>query len=388
MSLTGGVLVVLVVLLAVAVLAGAVVVWPRLAAPRPLPVLARAGTLAVTNLAVLLVVAVVMNDKFGFFADWTDLGGAVGGASVKTATGGGATSQVFPTGALPTAKAHALPPLPAGQGPGGRLLTYTVTGTQSGVTGQVLVQLPAGYRSDSRRAYPVLEAFSGYPGSPGQWIGAMHLPEYLDSAVAARTVGPAIIVSPEIEVPPGADSECVDAGPGRMVETWVARDVPDWVASHFRAVPDRRAWATIGLSAGGWCAAMATMLHPQTYGGAIVMGGYWRAAFTGPPPYPPNSPLAQRYDLVALARRAAPAVALWVQTSHADTVSYRTSKVMLATARAPLSLTAVVLNHAGHRLGVWRDLTPRALAWLGRTLPGFAPGYVGRVAGAAGQTIP
>ena len=214
----------------------------------------------------------------------------------------------------------------------------------------------------------------------------MHLPEYLDQAVAARTVGPAIIVSPEIEVPPGADSECVDAGPGRQVETWVTQDVPDWVSHHFRTVPDRRAWSTIGLSAGGWCAAMSTMLHPQTYGGAIVMGGYWRPAFSGPPPFPPGSPQAQRYDLVALARRSAPQVALWVETSHADRVSYRTSQVMLASARAPLSITAVVLTHAGHRLGVWRDLTPRALAWLGRTLPGFAPTFTGRVA--AAQTIP
>ena len=380
MSLTGRALVVLVVLLAVAVLAGAVLLWPRLAPARPLAVLARAGTLAATNLAVLLVVAVVLNDQFGFFADWTDLGGAVGGTAVRTATGGGATSALFPTTALPAAPARTLPPLPPGQGPGGRLLSYSVTGTRSGVTGQVLVDLPAGYRADPHRAWPVIEAFSGYPGSPGQWIGAMHLPEYLDAAVAARTVGPAIVVSPEIEVPPGADSECVDAGPGRQVETWVARDVPDWVAHHFRTIPDRRAWATIGLSAGGWCSAMATMLHPQQYGGAVVMGGYWRPAFTGTPLLAPGSPQADRYDLVALARTAPPPVALWVETSHADHVSYRTSQVMLAAARAPLSLSAVVLTHAGHRLSVWRDLTPRALAWLGRTLPGFAPTYVGRAA--------
>ena len=135
---------------------------------------------------------------------------------------------------------------------------------------------------------------------------------------------------------------------------------------------------------------MATMLHPQQYGGAIVMGGYFRAAFTGPPPFPAGSPQAQRYDLVALAKNAPPAVALWVETSHADSVSYRSSSKMLAAAKAPLSVTAVVLTHAGHRLGVWRDLTPQALAWLGRTLPGFSPTFTGRVVTATGpaQTIP
>ena len=31
--------------------------------------------------------------------------------------------------------------------------------------------------------------------------------------------------------------------------------------------------ATIGLSAGGPCAAMATLLHPQQFAAAIVLGG-------------------------------------------------------------------------------------------------------------------
>ena len=58
----------------------------------------------------------------------------------------------------------------------------------------------------------------------------------------------AIIVSPNLEIPSGVDSECVDGGSaGPAVETWMSQDVPDWVLTTFRARSDRRSWATIGL---------------------------------------------------------------------------------------------------------------------------------------------
>jgi hypothetical protein len=118
-----------------------------------------------------------------------------------------------------------------------------------------------------------LETFNGYPGDPSQWIDSMGLHGIVDKAVASHLRAPAIIVSPTIEFPPGVDTECVDGtGTYPRVETWVSRDIPDWVLHTFRAEPDRDTWATIGLSAGGWCAALATMRHPRQYVAAIVLG--------------------------------------------------------------------------------------------------------------------
>jgi hypothetical protein len=50
---------------------------------------------------------------------------------------------------------------------------------------------------------------------------------------------------------------------------------------------------------------MAAMLHPSQFGGAIVMGGYFRPDF-GPKyePFAPGSAADHRYDLVDLARKA------------------------------------------------------------------------------------
>jgi S-formylglutathione hydrolase FrmB len=176
-------------------------------------------------------------------------------------------------------------------------------------------------------------------------------------------------------VPPGADTECVNGGQGSpQMETFLTRDVPDWIATHFRTRTDRGSWATIGLSAGGWCAAMAAMLHPAQYGGAIVMGGYFRPEFTGgTEPFPQRSDAGRRYDLVALARKTSIPLAMWVETSHVDPVSYTSSTALLKAAKPPLSVTQVVLQNAGHRIGVWQGLLPSALRWLGSNVPGFAP---------------
>ena len=184
----------------------------------------------------------------------------------------------------------------------------------------------------------------------------------------------ALIVSPQVEFPPGVDTECVNGGPGTaQVETWLAQDVPNWVTHTFRVDTDRSSWATIGLSAGGWCAAMATMLHPAQYSAAIVMGGYFRPEFTGTPPFPRHSVSASRYNLVGLAKREPPAVALWVETSHTDPVSYGSTAALLKAARPPVAVTAVVLQHAGHRISVWQGLLPGSLTWLGANVPGFSP---------------
>jgi len=192
-------------------------------------------------------------------------------------------------------------------------------------------------------------------------------------AVAARAMRPALIVSPQVEFPAGADTECINGPPGTpQVETWLAQDVPTWVTHTFRVATDRGSWAAIGLSAGGWCAAMTTMLHPAQYAAAIVMGGYFRPEFGAAyHPFPVGSPRAARYDLVALAKRAPPPIALWVESSHSDPVSYSSTADLLKTARSPTAVTATILQHAGHRISLWQGLLPGSLTWLGSNITGF-----------------
>lgn len=377
MSLTGTVFLTLVVLVTLASFALVVWLWPRLSGHTPGKIAGRVGMLVVVNLLVLLTAATQLNAYYLFFADWTDLQGAMTGKVTATPLNRGTTAatamarKVRGTAARAAPHLSALPKGVRGSG----IATFTVKGPVSGVTGSVVVRLPPGYDKPSNKSvrYPVIETFSGYPGSPLGWIRTMNIGGIMSQQVAAGHMRQAIVVSPNLEIPPGVDTECVNGASGYpQLETWLTRDVPDWVARTFRVRTDRQSWATAGLSAGGWCAAMATMLHPAQYGAAIVLGGYFYPDFSPfYEPYPPNSPLNKRYNLVTLARHAPPPVAMWLETSHMDPLSYRSTSVFLHSLKPPLAVHAVVLQHAGHRIGVWEALLPSALRWLGASLAGF-----------------
>jgi hypothetical protein len=379
-SLTGSVFLDLVAVCTVAFLVGLIIFWQALSGRSVGKILARTGMLLTVNFLVLVTAATQLNAQYQWFADWTDLRGAFFGAPRGTALSRGATASHASSGKVVGASAiagHVLPPLPLGRMSQNGVISYTVKGPLSGITATVVVQIPPNYTS-SRNAtvrYPVLETFPAIPGDTRIWIDTMNLGGVVAQEVAARRIAPVLIVSPQVEIPSGVDTECVNGSPGNpQVETWLTRDVPNWVTNTFRVKTDRTSWATIGLSAGGWCAAMATMLHPAQYSAAIIMGGYFHPDF-GPVyyPYPPNSKIPNQYDLVALAQRTPPPVALWMETSHADTLSYGTSAAVIKAARPPMSVDATVLQHAGHRLTVWEPLVPLSLDWLGANVRGFKP---------------
>ncbi|NYG05876.1 enterochelin esterase-like enzyme [Phycicoccus badiiscoriae] len=378
MSLIGWPFLTLVVAVTVAAFVVAVVLWPAMSRRSAGNIAARIGTLTLVSGLVLITAATQLNAQFLFFADWSDLQGALNGTVTKTALSGGARAAEAAKGSASGAAAP-LGPLVRSLPPGGRqdgdVITYSVKGPLSGIVGTVVVKLPPGYLDpgSATTRYPVLETFQGYPSTPRQWIQTMHLGDVMAQQVDAKRMRSALIVSPQVEVPPGVDTECVNGGQGSpQLETWLARDVPDWVARSFRVPADRSSWATIGLSTGGWCAAMVAMLHPAQYGAAIVMGGYFRPEFSPLyEPYAPGSALAARYNLVTLAVHHPPPVALWVETSHSDPVSYSSTRALLKAARAPIAVDAVVLQHAGHRIGLWKGLLPQSLSWLGTNLSGF-----------------
>jgi enterochelin esterase-like enzyme len=323
----------------------------------------------------LLLVGVVLNNQNGWYANWGDL---IGSSSPKVQQDQGGTSaakalEAKPAGpGLPAPAAASLPPLPAS---GQRVQTFQFTGAHSGLSGRVVVSLPAGYQdpANAARTYPVIEAFHGFPGSPEVWIQGVNLVPSIDAMSAQGVMSDAIVVAPQIEFPPGTDTECVNGGKGTpQVETWLATDVPDQMASVLRVGRDRAWWAAIGFSSGGWCAAMAVMLHPDVFGMGIVLGGYTSPEFgKSYVPFPAGDAAGNRYDLVALAKSAPPAVALWLQTSKRDSLSYTGSSALLKAAHPPLSIESRVDLNAGHRMSVWADVVPQALTWLGATAPGF-----------------
>jgi hypothetical protein len=379
MSLTGPLFLDGIAALTLIAFVGVVLMWPRLTTPTPWHVGGRVGALALVNVLVLLTAATQLNAAYLFFASWADLHGSLDGHIAQTGLDRGGAATRAPDLHARGDAARVSARVPAVRVPEGSdgLLSYTVHGPLSGLSGTVLVQLPTDYTSPTAatQRFPVLEAFHGYPSSPVTWARIFRIRQAIDRQVRAHALHPTLVVMPQIEIPSGVDTEGVNGAPGDpQVETWLTRDVPDWVGQHFRVQQNRNAWATIGDSAGGFDAAMATLLHPAQYGAGIVLGGYFRPDF-GPfyEPFTTTSPQGRYYDLPYLAAHHPPPVSLWVETSHADPVSYGCSARFLHDARSPTAVHAVILRNAGHRDGVWTALLPQALRWLGSTVGGFRP---------------
>jgi len=77
LSLTGLGFLFVVILVTVAALVSTVVLFPRMSLSRPWTIVRRALMMLGVNALVVLTAAVALNDQYAFFADWTDLHGAV-----------------------------------------------------------------------------------------------------------------------------------------------------------------------------------------------------------------------------------------------------------------------------------------------------------------------
>ncbi|MDN5767348.1 MAG: hypothetical protein L0H96_12600 [Humibacillus sp.] len=369
MALTDTSLLVLLGLLSLGLFVLVIIGWPRWGG-RVARGATRGAQVVVLNLLVVTLCAAALNNQYLFYSSWSDLFGARS-ASVNLHHGGTSndvvTGKVHGPGFTGFASPVSLPQLPQ---PGSSLQTYTVVDRGAGFDGQVLVHLPVGYNPRSPHEYPVIIGLHGFPSSPQRF---MRLPfiSTIDQLTAEHKMAPTIVVAPRIDTPSGLDTECVNGSAGGpQTDSWLSRGLPLWTSQHFRVQRKRTSWAVVGYSYGGWCAASVSMRHPDIFGAAVVLQGYFRPDFT--PAYDPLSNSALRaYDLVDIARKSPPPLAMWVLTSRQDSLSYPTTSKFLSVARRPLDVTAIVLKQGGHRDQVWEPFVPVAMRWLSQTLPGF-----------------
>jgi pimeloyl-ACP methyl ester carboxylesterase len=322
------------------------------------------------NVVVLMLAGVLLNDQYLFYVSWSDLLGSETGSFHVVARGNdreGARIRLDPV--LTTTRGN-LPPLP---NPGSQEQIYHVTGARTGLSGEVAVWLPKGYDPASERTYPVIESLAGYPGSALSSFHGFDLRGTYQRLIDEHVIRPPIIVMPQINTPNSLDTECVNApeGAGPQTETWLASDVPQWVAAHFRIDAHRTSWAVQGFSYGGWCSAMLAMHHPDVFGGAMVLMGYFTPEFTNYVPFGPHSVAAEDYDLPLMALEHPPAVSMWVMVSKTDRTSYPYVTEFLRKVHPPMDVTAQVQATGGHRVQAIPPVERDMLRWLARTLPGF-----------------
>jgi S-formylglutathione hydrolase FrmB len=131
------------------------------------------------------------------------------------------------------------------------------------------VILPAGYDDSPQRRYPVVYFLHGLPGSSSSYKGN----DWLLDALAQA--GPAILVLPQGARDGDTDPEYLDWGRGRNWSTYVSTELPHYIDSHFRTIARRSGRAIVGVSAGGYGAAVVGLNHLDRFSVVESWSGYF-----------------------------------------------------------------------------------------------------------------
>jgi enterochelin esterase-like enzyme len=159
----------------------------------------------------------------------------------------------------------------------GYLFETVVKGSLSGISRTVYIYLPPQYFLARYATYrfPAIELLHGSPGSPEQWVDPMNILPTLDDMTAVHRADPVVLVMPDTNGGQNYSLQCLNAVGGVKDATYVAEDVPNFVAASYRVQPPGKAWAMAGLSEGGFCAANLALNYPTRFGFAGVMSGYF-----------------------------------------------------------------------------------------------------------------
>ncbi|MDT0210458.1 alpha/beta hydrolase-fold protein [Curtobacterium sp. BRD11] len=164
----------------------------------------------------------------------------------------------------------------------GIVRTATIPGTRSHFDARpAVVWLPPAALVRDPRPLPVVIAFSGQPGAPGDLFTAGRLAESLDAYARAHDGRAPIVVSVDQLSAPGRNTMCVDSRLGN-VATYVTQDVPTWIHANLPATTDRKAWGLTGFSQGGTCTMQFLTGHPSAFGAALAVSSELQPIDQGP----------------------------------------------------------------------------------------------------------
>lgn len=143
-----------------------------------------------------------------------------------------------------------------------------------------LVYLPPSYNTPQgqTKRYPVLYLLHGSPGSDKDWFSGGKADQSADTLIALAKIPELIMILPDGNGRSGRPSEWGNSFDHQQnIETYVANDLVQYVDAKYRTIPQSVDRGIGGNSMGGFGAVNIAMHHPDVFGFAISLGGYYRA---------------------------------------------------------------------------------------------------------------
>ncbi|MDQ6873784.1 MAG: alpha/beta hydrolase-fold protein [Actinomycetota bacterium] len=321
--------------------------------------LTRAGLLLSCQLTALLAVGLAVNNVFGFYVSWSDLLGHHQ-QFAPAAVHAGAVDERYRAVLVANWLRQR-----------GTVVPLPIPGQLSRIPAEpAYAYLPPQYGDPAyaKRSFPVVELLDGYPGSPRSWLQTLHLQQVLDREINAGRTVPMIAVMPTQNVATPRDTECTNVPHGPQVETYLTYDVRQAVLREFRASVERRSWAVMGYSTGGYCAINLLLHHSSLFSVAASMSGYYSPLHdpTIGDLYGKSRKLRLYYTPIWYERHARPEPSeLLVMATRGDAPSSHLLGQFLAHLGPTVQATSFVLSRGGHNFGVWNAEEPACLDWVG-----------------------
>lgn len=134
---------------------------------------------------------------------------------------------------------------------------------------EVIVFLPPSYAKEKSRRYPVVYALHGYSIGASQWTKEIHVPQTIEGAFA-QGAQEMIVVLPDSKTVYGGSMYSSSVTTGDF-ENFIARDLVEYIDSHYRTIPRRTSRGLVGHSMGGYGALRIGMKNPEVYGSLYIM---------------------------------------------------------------------------------------------------------------------
>ncbi|GLY87821.1 alpha/beta hydrolase [Actinoallomurus iriomotensis] len=257
----------------------------------------------------------------------------------------------------------------------GFAMETTLPGPQSRIIRQGVIYLPPQYfqKPYAAERFPVVELIHGSPGTPGDYEGRLKISGMLRKLIAQHKARPVVLVIPDADGGLDRSTQCLNTVHGEQDETYLATDVPNDVAGRLRVQRPGPAWGIAGFSEGGFCAANLALRHPDRYGAAAALSGYFEPLRTNRlpravDPFAGDRSLRAANSPLKILARAVPPTPLprfWVMSGNAaQTDMVQAQAFMDLVKQYQPQAPFLVIKGGQHNYVAWRAAFPKMFTWV------------------------